>query len=56
MYYEHKEKDYEKAREVVMEGLALAGEASRSQQEDFSRRLERLGKKIERQKKRKVPR
>lgn len=52
MYYEHREKDYVKAREVVREGLALAGEASRSLQEDFSRRLERLRQKIERQRKR----
>jgi len=53
MYYEHKGKDYEKAREVALEGLALAGGTSRSLQEDFSRRLERLRQKIERQRKRK---
>ncbi|MFZ2055298.1 MAG: ribonuclease H-like domain-containing protein [Candidatus Aminicenantales bacterium] len=51
MYYEHREKDYKKAREVALEGLALSGGASRSLQEDFSRRLERLRQKIERQRK-----
>jgi len=54
MYYEHREKDYKKASEVALEGLALAGQASRSRHEDFTRRLERLQQKIERQGKRKV--
>lgn len=49
MYYEHREKDYVKAAEVTREGLALAGRASQSLQEDFSRRLGRLRRKIERQ-------
>lgn len=52
MYYEHKEKDYAKASEVVLEGLALANGGPSSLQADFSRRIERLRQKIERQKKR----
>lgn len=51
MYYEHREKDYVKAAEVAKEGLNLAGGAPRILQEDFSRRLERLRRKIERQNK-----
>ncbi len=49
IYYEHREKDYQKAREVALEGLALAEGAPRSLREDFSRRLERLQQKMRRQ-------
>jgi vacuolar-type H+-ATPase subunit H len=52
MYYEHREKNYQKAREVALEGLALASETSQSLREDFSRRLERLQRKIIKQEKR----
>ena len=55
MYYEHRAKDYTKAKKVVLEGLALAGEGPRKLQDDFSRRLERLDKKIGRRRKRKDP-
>ena len=54
MYYEHREKDYDKAREVVLQGLALAGEVPGSLQDDFTRRLSRLEKKSERHSKRKT--
>jgi tetratricopeptide (TPR) repeat protein len=51
MYYEHKGKDYQKAKETAEEGLVLAAGISRSYEEDFSHRLERLRGKIARQKK-----
>ncbi len=53
MYYEHRVKDYVKAKEVVREGLAVAGEAPDSFQVDLHRRLERLEKKIGRARNRK---
>jgi uncharacterized protein YprB with RNaseH-like and TPR domain len=52
MYYEHREKDYQKAKEIVLEGLAISGGAPSSLREDFSRRLERLQRKINSQRKR----
>jgi lipopolysaccharide biosynthesis regulator YciM len=51
MYYEHKERDYKKAREVAEEGLAAASGTSRSLEKDFSHRLERLKRKLERREK-----
>jgi hypothetical protein len=53
IYYEHREKDYQKARQMALEGLALSDGAPRSLREDFSRRVERLQQKIKRQRKRK---
>lgn len=46
MYYEHREKDYEKARQLAEEGFILAQGMSKSYTRDFSRRLERLKKKL----------
>lgn len=51
MYYEHKEKDYKKAKEIAEEGLALARGVSRIYEEDFGHRLERLRGRITRRKK-----
>jgi uncharacterized protein YprB with RNaseH-like and TPR domain len=51
MYYEHREKDFKKAKEAALEGLALAAGTSQSQEEDFFRRLERLQRKMDKQKK-----
>ncbi|MGB8953674.1 MAG: ribonuclease H-like domain-containing protein [Candidatus Aminicenantales bacterium] len=46
MYFEHMEKKYEEARRFTEQGLALSMNLSLSYQKDFSRRLERLNKKI----------
>jgi len=46
MYYEHREKDYEKARQLAEEGFIIAQGISKSYTQDFSRRLERLKKKL----------
>jgi uncharacterized protein YprB with RNaseH-like and TPR domain len=46
IYYEHRERDYEKARQVAEEGLTAAAGTSRSLEKDFSHRLERLKHKI----------
>jgi len=46
IYYEHKEKDYEKARWAAEEGMTAAAGSSRSLEMDFSRRLERIRQKI----------
>jgi tetratricopeptide (TPR) repeat protein len=51
MYYEHKEKDYHKAKEISEEGLALAMGISRTYEADFAHRMERLRARITRQKK-----
>jgi uncharacterized protein YprB with RNaseH-like and TPR domain len=51
MYYEHKAKDYQKAKALAEEGLALAMQLSRTYESDFSHRLERLKTKIARPKK-----
>jgi len=48
MYYEHREKDFEKARQLAEEGFILANGISGSYARDFSRRLERLRKKLAR--------
>lgn len=48
MFYEHKEKDYEKAREFSEQGLALALDISSLYRDDFVHRLERLKIKIDR--------
>jgi uncharacterized protein YprB with RNaseH-like and TPR domain len=51
MYYEHRERDYEKARKAAEEGLSAAAGASSGLEREFSRRLERLRHKIERKRK-----
>ncbi len=48
MYYEHRRRDYDRAREIAREGLSLAQGLSRTYEHDFKRRLERL--EIKRQK------
>ena len=51
IYYEHRERDYEKARQAAEGGLTAATGTSRSLEKDFSHRLERLKHKIERKSK-----
>lgn len=46
IYYEHREKDYAKARQLAEEGLVLSNGISRVYERDFSRRLERLSQKL----------
>jgi len=53
IYYEHREGDYEKARQAAEGGLTAATGTSRSLEKDFSHRLERLKHKIERKSKKK---
>jgi len=53
IYYEHRERDYEKARQIAEEGLTAASGTSRSLEKDFSHRLERLQHKLERRSKEK---
>jgi len=53
IYYEHRERDYEKARRAAEEGLTAAAGASKSVERDFSQRLERLRHKLDKEKKRK---
>lgn len=48
IYYEHTERDLEKARQLAEEGLNVAFGTSRSLEKDFSHRLERLRHKLER--------
>ena len=48
MYYEHKEKNYQEARRLAEEGLALSLGVSLEYEEDFLRRLGRLRKKMDR--------
>ncbi len=48
MHYEHRAKDYAKAAAVAEEGLSQAAGVSRSYEQDFSHRLERLRGKISR--------
>ncbi len=50
MYYEHREKDYQKARQLAEEGYELALAISRTYAQDFSRRIERLTRKLARAK------
>jgi uncharacterized protein YprB with RNaseH-like and TPR domain len=51
IHYEHRERDYEKARRAAEEGLAAAAGASPRLEKDFSRRLERISHKIDKGKK-----
>jgi uncharacterized protein YprB with RNaseH-like and TPR domain len=53
MYLEHKEKKFEEARQVAEEGLACSIGLSSYYEEDFRHRLERLKRKIQRQKEKK---
>jgi uncharacterized protein YprB with RNaseH-like and TPR domain len=53
IYYEHTERDLEKARQFAEEGLNVAFGTSRSLEKDFSHRLERLRHKLERKEKEK---
>lgn len=46
MFYEHRLKDYERARQLAASGLELAAGISRTYEQDFLRRLERLTEKI----------
>jgi hypothetical protein len=48
IYYEHRERDYEKAKRAAAEGLTAASGMSRSLEKDFTRRLDRLQRKLER--------
>lgn len=50
MYYEHCCHDYERARQLTKEGLSLARGISRTYEEDFLRRLQRLEMKIQKRK------
>jgi uncharacterized protein len=50
IYYEHRERNYEKARQAAEEGLTAAAGASRSLEKDFSHRLERIKQKLDREK------
>ncbi|MFP4082834.1 MAG: ribonuclease H-like domain-containing protein [Candidatus Aminicenantes bacterium] len=50
MYFEHRMKEYEQARKVAEEGLALSQGVSSCYERDFAYRLERLKRKILRQK------
>jgi hypothetical protein len=49
MYYEHKEKNYEEAKKIVEEGLALSLGFSSKYEKDLSHRIERLNEKIRRE-------
>ena len=46
MYYEHKKKDYEKARAVAEEGMVASFGFSSAYEKDFRRRLERIKSKL----------
>lgn len=48
MYYEHREKDYARARQLAEEGFVLAQGVSSAYSRDFARRLERLTRKLAR--------
>jgi uncharacterized protein YprB with RNaseH-like and TPR domain len=50
IYYEHRERDYEKARQVAAEGLTAAAGISGSLEKDFTYRLDRLQRKLGRKK------
>ena len=47
MYYEHCCRDYERARQLAAAGLSLARGVSKTYEEDFLRRLQRLEAKIQ---------
>ena len=53
MYLEHKKKKFEEARQVTEEGLASSIGLSSYYEDDFKHRLERLKRKIQRQKEKK---
>jgi tetratricopeptide (TPR) repeat protein len=48
MYFEHKEKKYDEAKKIAEEGYVLSLSTSLYFEKDFSRRLERLRKKLNR--------
>jgi tetratricopeptide (TPR) repeat protein len=50
MHFEHRDKNYEEAKKIAEEGLALAMNVSESYQHDFAHRLERLDAKIAKKK------
>lgn len=50
MYYEHRERQYEEAKRIAEEGLVVSQGISSFFQRDFTYRLERLTRKIKRQK------
>ena len=47
IYYEHRERNYEKARQFALQGLNAASGAFQSLEKDFAHRLERLERKLE---------
>jgi len=47
IYYEHRERNYEMARQFALRGLSAASGALRGLEKDFTRRLERLQRKLE---------
>lgn len=49
IYYEHRERNYEKARQAAEEGLTAAAGSSQSWEKDFLHRLERIKQKLERE-------
>jgi uncharacterized protein YprB with RNaseH-like and TPR domain len=49
MFYEHRVKDYVRAKQVSEEGLCLASGVTRVYEQDFIHRLDRLKRKIDRQ-------
>ncbi len=50
MYFEHREKKFEEAKKIAEEGLVLSLGFSTYYERDFAHRLERLNRKIKRQK------
>lgn len=46
MYWEHREKNYEEARKITEEGFVVSMETGSAFKDDFSRRMERLKRKI----------
>ncbi len=50
MYYEHKIKDYQEAKKQAEEGFVLSRGVSAFYEKDFTYRLERLRRKIKKQK------
>jgi hypothetical protein len=46
MYFEHRVKEYERAKKFAEEGLVLSNEISLHYKKDFSHRIERLNKKL----------
>ncbi|MFW6131107.1 MAG: ribonuclease H-like domain-containing protein [Candidatus Aminicenantaceae bacterium] len=46
MYFEHRAKQYEKAKKIAEEGLVVSSELSLHYKRDFSHRIERLNKKL----------